>query len=235
MQKYQPEFIEETQIRDILKACIPFFPEETGRYWLSMISPVNLPFLDNESISRARVLRLKKLIAEGLNSIEETGSLQGPQDKRQEEIRKIKLYQGALEYNYQGTWEELGLDPWELQGQSPDIAEMELALFTAWQKAIQTAPHQTVEEAQGKSAIPIPMTIKKLADQDLIQETEEGSNVFINQKESLEALKRAIKARGLEFPTNKDIGTYIKHCKNGVIVPYESSTIRKAFPKSERT
>ena len=253
MQKYQPEFIDDNTIRSILKSCIPFFEEKAGRFWL-----------DNISSSRLKVLIATGLNsideAENLNRPIE---LRKAVLQRREEARKLN--DEIIQYNNEifKKLEEENLTPEQAHNLKlqlmhyvdegpidPTTLYYEIDLFTAWQKALesdfktdqkQKSPGSfnlppTSDTAQiDNSKLLIPISIMKLANAELIQETSEGSQVFINQKESLEALKGAIKARKLEFPTNKDIHTFIFKNENGVITPYDDSTIRRAFSKRVRT
>ena len=139
MQKYQPEFIEAEQIESILKSCIPFIEEKAGRYWLDRMYS-NIGPLGAVTTRADNRKALQILIAEGLNSIEETGDLERVINIHKERIRKIQLIQCAniakYEYNSNVLFKEISAhDLWELDGESTFDDEMAIALFTAWQKA----------------------------------------------------------------------------------------------------
>lgn len=232
MQKYQPEFIEAEQIISIFKSCVPFFEEKAGRYWLDRLSP------DNHYMGHSQ-REIRKLIAQGLNSIEETGSLEREINHSKERIRTADLIQTAYiakdEYNSADLFEKISPeDLWNYEGVSVVALEMELALFMAWQKSLKSVPAQKPVSMEGIAVKLIPKTIMDIANANLIQETEEGSHIFINQKGSLEELKRILVAQGLALPQNKDIERFIWQVKDGVAKPYDPSHIRRVFPKSVR-
>ena len=234
MQKYQPEFIEVTQIKAIIKACIPFFEEQAGRYYLNSIFPKDGDMRGLIGVS-CGLRTLQRLMAEGLNSIEETGSLERAINSHRDRKHDIELYQKGLLTNdkciLQSLYEK-GLTNWDLDWGYTFDEEMALALFEAWQQSLGTVPAQKPVEKGSFAVKLIPNSIRKIANEGLIQETEEGSHIFINQKGSLQELKNSLRARGLDIPRNRDIESFIWHIENGEARQYDSSTIRKAFPKT---
>lgn len=242
MQKYQPEYIEAEQIKAILKTCTPFIEEEAGRYWLDRMYS-NIGPLGAVTTRADNRKGLQILIAEGLNCIEETGNLERAINIRKERIRKIELIQCAhmaeIEYDKSASaviLEKISAeDLWELDGVSAIDEEMAIALFTAWQKSLEVLPEHKPISTERRAVNLIPKAIMDIVNADLIQETEEGSHIFINQKGSLEALKRILIARGFELPQNKDIESFIWQIKDGVAKPYDPSYIRRTFPQSVRS
>ena len=245
MLKYQPELIEESKIKEILNSIVPFLETNAGRYWLEHISSFSL----------------KELIAEGLNCIESTGNLDkvilSRSNALQTREKQIKLNETINQHNgrIHGVLTENELSPAQrheitqlLEPYTPVFnksdLEHELALLNAWQRErnkaqISGSVQRNKPELNNPTAEHpvrlIPKAIMDISNAGLIQETAEGSHIFINQKESLEELKRAIIHKGLTIPTNKDINDFILHDVNGVLKPYADSTIRTAFPKRQKT
>lgn len=248
MKQYQPEFIEVAEIKSLLQSLVPFLTKESeGRYWLNMLNP-NWETEDDEN---KRLWLLRKLIAEGKNAIDKNDNLSDPINQRNHMLGMFTEFKDETCFNdidiglFFQRFEPLEYDCFgkctRYLSYQPNLF-FELAFFTAWEKLVEKQHEDSVHKRKKPADLTkdkpidcfIPMAIKKLADENLIQETEEGSNVFINQRESLEGLKRAIIARKIECPLNKDIKAFVFRIdsKTGEIKSYCDSNIRKAFKRS---
>lgn len=210
------------------------------------------PNWGTEDDENKRLWLLRKLVAEGRNSIDKNDNLSDPINQRK---HMLDMFTELKETSFNDI--DIGLffqrfEPLEYDSYGKCIKYLsyqpnlffELALFIAWDNLVEKQREDSFPEAKRisdstQSKIPnsyIPMAIKRLVDENLIQETDDGSHVFINQKGSLEMLKQAIKVRKLEYPTNKDIETFIFHIvsKTGELKKYHDSTVRSVFNVKKR-
>ena len=152
MQIYQPEFIEESQIKDIIKACIPYIDEKAGRYWLdACFKEYRYTGVDGFDHDPKQVFGdLKRLIAEGLNALNEEGNLNTPISNRKwiieslEQLREEYYSERITDSRYRQllrqlettVQEVLKLDKLFFEGDDGFTEGYEMALFEAWQQAI---------------------------------------------------------------------------------------------------
>lgn len=164
MQFYQPEFIEDSQIRDILKACIPYIDEKAGRYWLdACFKEYDYKGVDGLTHTpKEEFGKLKMLIAEGLNSLNEEGNLKTPISNRKWIIENLEgrredYYSKKIsDFEYRQHLckiETIVQEVFKLktkfffEGYDGFYEAYELALFEAWQQAI-NKPSLSGKEAE---------------------------------------------------------------------------------------
>ncbi len=239
MQRYQPEFIEEQTVREILKSCIPFFEENTGRFWLDNINS----------------FELKVLVSEGLNTLEEMGSLNHAISERDSILQlradARKLNDDINQYNnlISNYLRDESLTP-EKAHQLRQMREnyvdeihydpkglyLEKGFFLAWQKALEATPEgnspNPVDEQEdlsisvfnplvregllcqkGKMFYPNPERFKNLRDffTQFFRFYKDNSKYARPSEEEMKKLY------------------WIKDRKNGVIEPMNSNTVHNYY------